>query len=113
MGLILGSLSINIPSEYKTFLGIPYDVNPQYANSVYEIIVLLAMGLIFLFIGIGVFLTSLYRASHNQPIDSSQSANVFFAKPPVSTEKKFCRYCGTENKVDAVFCEKCGKRIAE
>jgi hypothetical protein len=29
-----------------------------------------------------------------------------------SSEKKFCRYCGTENKTDAVFCEKCGKRIA-
>lgn len=31
----------------------------------------------------------------------------------VSTEKKFCRYCGTENKSDAVFCEKCGKKITE
>jgi len=26
-------------------------------------------------------------------------------------EKRFCRYCGTENKTDADFCEKCGKRI--
>lgn len=32
---------------------------------------------------------------------------------PVATsdEKKFCRYCGVENKIDAVFCEKCGKKI--
>ena len=29
----------------------------------------------------------------------------------VSMEKKFCRYCGTENKSDAAFCEKCGKKI--
>ncbi len=27
--------------------------------------------------------------------------------------KLFCRYCGTENKGDAVFCEKCGNIIAE
>jgi len=26
--------------------------------------------------------------------------------------KFFCRYCGAENKGDAVFCEKCGKKIA-
>jgi ribosomal protein L40E len=26
-------------------------------------------------------------------------------------EKKFCRYCGAENKTDAKFCEKCGKKI--
>jgi uncharacterized membrane protein len=40
------------------------------------------------------------------------------APPPtptvaVSVEKKYCRYCGTENKADAVFCEKCGKKITE
>ena len=29
----------------------------------------------------------------------------------ISMEKKYCRYCGTENKSDAVFCEKCGKAI--
>jgi len=28
-------------------------------------------------------------------------------KPPF-----YCRYCGAENKVDAVFCERCGKRIS-
>jgi len=27
-----------------------------------------------------------------------------------SEEKKFCRYCGAENKTDADFCEKCGKK---
>lgn len=38
------------------------------------------------------------------------------APPPtptarVSVEKKFCRYCGAENKTDANFCEKCGKKL--
>ncbi len=37
------------------------------------------------------------------------------AKPAVSFsgEKKFCRYCGAKNKVDAIFCEKCGKQMGE
>ncbi len=30
----------------------------------------------------------------------------------VEMSKLFCRYCGVENKTDAVFCEKCGKKIA-
>lgn len=25
--------------------------------------------------------------------------------------RRFCRYCGGENRNDAIFCEKCGKRI--
>jgi len=29
-----------------------------------------------------------------------------------SENKFFCRYCGAENQGDAVFCEKCGKKIA-
>lgn len=29
----------------------------------------------------------------------------------LSEEKRFCRYCGAEQKSDAVFCDACGKRI--
>ena len=32
------------------------------------------------------------------------------AKPKVE-EKLFCRYCGKENKPDAVYCEGCGKKL--
>lgn len=27
--------------------------------------------------------------------------------------KKYCRYCGVKNEIDAIFCEKCGKVIGE
>jgi hypothetical protein len=67
------------------------------------------MGIFFLALALGMFIASL----HSKPINSSQSAKMFFAKPSISTEKKYCRYCGTENNKDAIFCEKCGKRIAE
>jgi len=33
--------------------------------------------------------------------------------PTAPTEKIYCQYCGTQNKSDAVFCKKCGKKIAE
>jgi hypothetical protein len=31
---------------------------------------------------------------------------------PKAEEKRFCRYCGAENKIDAAFCERCGKKIS-
>lgn len=31
---------------------------------------------------------------------------------PVSEEKRFCQYCGAENRVEADFCQKCGKKIS-
>lgn len=27
-------------------------------------------------------------------------------------QKKFCRYCGAEQRLEAIFCNKCGKKIA-
>lgn len=30
----------------------------------------------------------------------------------VSQEKMFCQYCGAQNETDAVYCKKCGKKIA-
>jgi hypothetical protein len=30
---------------------------------------------------------------------------------PSVTQKKYCRYCGSENKSDASYCEKCGKPL--
>ena len=41
-------------------------------------------------------------------------AQLSTAKPifSVTEGKKFCQYCGTQNKSDASFCQKCGKKIA-
>jgi len=48
------SRSINIPSAYSTFLGIPYAVNPEFVSSFNEMLVLLMMGFLFLGFGFGV-----------------------------------------------------------
>lgn len=43
----------------------------------------------------------------------SSSLKTVSPQPSITTleGKKYCRYCRTENKSDAVFCEKCGKKI--
>jgi len=34
-------------------------------------------------------------------------------KLPEDEIKFYCRYCGSENKVDAIFCERCGRQLKE
>jgi hypothetical protein len=43
------------------------------------------------------------------------STKMAIDKPAASpfVGKRYCRYCGAENKNDAYFCEKCGKMISE
>lgn len=95
------SQSIEIPSAYKTFLGIPYDVNPQYYTAFTQSLGLLLVSLLTIGFGIGIFLNtnSIYRLERK--LDNMRVT--------ASTEKKFCQQCGTENKHDAKFCINCGK----
>lgn len=48
-------------------------------------------------------------------ISSRSGASVSAPSPPPPSitreETKFCRYCGARNKIDADFCEKCGREI--
>ncbi len=67
-------------------------------------------GAIFIFLGIFVAIIGIFAINHSQKKIVSQSLP---SQTPVSIEKKFCRFCGTENKKEAVFCEKCGKQISE
>jgi len=50
---------------------------------------------------------------NRMPTPAPVSAPVPLSTVPtvISEGKKFCRYCGAENKTDADFCEKCGKKI--
>ena len=56
------------------------------------------------------------RQKSVSPVEGLNSTKVFpqvkIDKIEVRTSPKFCRYCGTANSADAVFCEKCGKQIS-
>ena len=47
-----------------------------------------------------------------QPLPVRAEARNVAARSSETEEKRFCRYCGAENKTDATFCEKCGKNIS-
>jgi len=78
-------------------------------------------GLSFLFVGVVVIVmiagvaVGLSRGKEKREI--SEKLN-YAMKTKVMAEPKvegkfFCRYCGTENWEDAVYCIKCGKKIGE
>ena len=76
-----------------------FGINPEaYANLQLMGMALFFLGLLGCLFGIFVIHRSL-KTETGKPMVS------------ISMEKKYCRYCGTENKSDAVFCEKCGKAI--
>jgi hypothetical protein len=72
-----------------------------------------------------IFIT-VYTATNKQPktkhaflepsISALENQNISEAKPfdnPIDNEtRKFCIYCGSNNKSFAVYCEKCGKKVA-
>ena len=53
------------------------------------------------------------RATQLPPPPPGSSMQSRASPEPQSSERLFCIYCGAENKSHAVFCSKCGKKIAE
>jgi ribosomal protein L40E len=55
---------------------------------------------------------------HGTELEDVTAVHTLKAKPHVQMKANrqkgrfFCRYCGAENKADAIFCDKCGKKIA-
>jgi hypothetical protein len=56
--LILCSHGFHIPSGYFTFLGIPYQVNPEFASAFSQMLLLLFVGIFLVGMGLGSMLSS-------------------------------------------------------
>jgi hypothetical protein len=113
----------DLPSEFDGVSAYIYPINSnnQYvptsssgstptdgSGSIGGMIAVFLVALVIVILGLGLF----FSRSRQSPKPDVTLATL----PPVPLaifgKKKFCRYCGTENKIDAVFCEKCGRKIA-
>jgi len=97
-------LYASAPSEFEWVREASWNVFPFVVLNLFWLVVVWA------------YLTRPHVKQYLKGIPPSQPASVLPPPPPPSLvatpeEKKFCRYCGTENKTDAIFCEKCGKKI--
>jgi len=74
------------------------------------ILTIVLIGFILLFVA-WILITAGFFAIKTQTTQLPAPAPPPTPAAPVAVKKKFCRYCGTENKIDAVFCQKCGKKL--
>ncbi len=79
---------------------VPSEAQYAYANAQ-------TYGVVFVFMG------ALFGAAGVYEIRASLKTAPPQPSVAASTGKKYCGYCGAENKSDAVFCGKCGKKITE
>jgi hypothetical protein len=111
----------DLPSQFEGVSAhiYPIDLNSQYvptnwsnggsnstAPDLSGITLVAALGVIFVIVALGLF----FSRSKQSPKPSSTPTSPPPIPMAIFGEKKFCRYCGAENAMDAVFCEKCGKR---
>ena len=99
--LIIVSNFIEIPSAYKTFLGIPYETNPEYSLNLMIKTMSLMIG-IFL-----IVLSPLYALLDIGLEQRKKSSQV----PAKEKNKLYCSTCGTKNPVEGIYCLKCGKEL--
>ena len=104
--LLAFSYAVVIPGPYRTFLGIPYASNPEYGLSLMLKGGLMIFGIIFI---VCAPLYALVEMVSHKPSERLVIADS--PPPPPSSGKMFCRFCGTQNEVDALFCKNCGKKM--
>jgi ABC-type phosphate transport system permease subunit len=98
---------IQVPSEYKTFLFIPYAVNPDYVTIVLIRFILAIMTVVFGIFGFLFLILGFATHVSGQP----ESASMDKLKHSLPTTTIFCPYCGAENKAENSFCIKCGRKL--
>lgn len=97
-------------------LGLYASAPPELEFEVFSIIPFIVMNLIALVWVWGYLTRPDTRQYLNQTV-TPLTVQEPVPSPPIELyheepeEMKFCRYCGAETKTDAVFCEKCGKKI--
>jgi len=70
------------------------------------------VGILIIGAGLGVFACTnpIYRLEKKTRMFGQKTTAVKEQLTPAEVQRKrICQFCGAENKLDAVFCEKCGK----
>ena len=59
--MVLGANTIEIPGRYKTFLGIPYETNPEFQIALISKLVLFSLGIVAILGGLAIIVISYLR----------------------------------------------------
>ena len=121
--LLMYANSIDIPSAYKTFLGIPYQFNSQYTQAYGQLLSSILVSFLILGTGIGTLLYSYVVKFMEDKLEQANTQLLKLEHKSIQAntqqlrsdnmEKKYCRYCGAEYSKNTVSCERCGKKITD
>lgn len=100
--MILWAYTIEIPEAYRTFLGIPYAVNPEYRVAFLQVLALFFFGIFALGVSLGILgnTYTIYRLEKKLTSEKAEYA------------RKKCPQCGMEySGKDYEHCPKCGTKL--
>ncbi len=112
-GVGLLYFNFSMVSQMSNYVG----VLSQYLVSVWIVfcglLILGISGIMILIAGIMSLIVSVEALSTLAvlPRPSARGPIIEQPPPPPSMPQRYCRFCGAENKSDAIFCERCGKQI--
>jgi ribosomal protein L40E len=101
--LFIISLLIDVPGDVKTFIGIPYATNPQYALVLTIKTSLMLTGLVFTAISLVYIFLDIMSGRQREVVSSSPESSA--------PNRTICVFCGAENPAETSYCLKCAKRI--
>jgi uncharacterized membrane protein len=74
-------------------------------------ILVLAFGIGFVLLLVGWILAAVGFFSMKEPTTRAGGPPPPPPSIPMTTDKRYCQYCGAENATDALFCKYCGKKL--
>jgi uncharacterized membrane protein len=76
------------------------------------ILTIILIGLLIMLVAWILVTVAFFSIKTKQPLPVTSQ----LPQPPTyvsaSEEKKYCRFCGKENKIDSIFCEHCGNKLS-
>ena len=100
--LFILSLLIDVPGDVKTFIGIPYATNRQYALVLTIKTSLMLTGIVFTAISLVYVFLDIMSGRQTEGVSSPESS---------VPNRTICVFCGAENPAETSYCLKCAKRI--
>lgn len=107
-----------LPSNFDTYLS-EFEQSLQTFRVIsgggLTVTTLVAMAIVIALITIGIIFVIVRRKRKLEqpqtPVPSTPSSTITSAH--MMTGPRFCRYCGAQNTADTVFCENCGRKVAD
>ena len=103
LSFLLAGLSLGVGLFARLLIPVFSEIVETYPGRYRHLVVLSDWAWILIIVGIVFVIMGIFELNYAMKTE-------VVAKPKVEG-KFFCRYCGKDNKLDATYCEGCGKKL--